>query len=43
MGVRFRNVSATSAIKRPFAVQIITDVPDVGLFFSAAVEFQIAL
>lgn len=33
VGVRFRNVSATSAIKRPFAVQIITDASDVRLFF----------
>lgn len=33
VGIRFRNVSATSAIKRPFAVQIITDASDVRLFF----------
>lgn len=29
--IRFRNISATSAIKRPFAVQIITDAS--SLFF----------
>jgi len=33
VSIRFRNVSATSAIKRPFAVQIITDASDVRLFF----------